>query len=230
MDQLYPCIQGNARLRRLVEQSLASVIYHQKFLRDTMPTNHPLFQTELFIHEGFIDMLKKFVTTEAHGRVATGITSHTCLLKEMAEIKSEVGEIKGEVGEIKGEMAEMKGMIRKQEEQSRMPCQRCHHVGGDGDGTVTSVTGSTIVQPTSVRQGDRVGSVYDMFVSVSDKLDTIITRTEDSGMRRLVNREGENDVLGSSKGQVVSNARRSRNAITPSVPKFLPAVTRWSSW
>ena len=57
-----------------------------------------------------------------------------------------------------------------------------------------------------------MGSVYDMFVSVSDKLDTIITRTEDSGVRRLVNRDEENDGLGSLQGQDVSNARRSRNA------------------
>ncbi|EKX50877.1 hypothetical protein GUITHDRAFT_151100 [Guillardia theta CCMP2712] len=117
------------------------------------------------------------------------------------------------MAEIKVEMAKIKGMIQKQKEQSRMPCQRCHRPVGAHDGTVTSVSGSTTVE-TSGRHEDSMGIFHQMFVIVNDKVDTILARSQDIGARRLVNnlnRDEENDVLGSSQGQVVSN---SRNATT----------------
>ena len=94
MDQVYPHVRENPRLRKLIEQSPASVVYHERFLREVMPRNHPLFRTELFIHEGYLDTLKKWVTAEAHGRVPVGITPHTSIMQDMAELKGQVMEMK----------------------------------------------------------------------------------------------------------------------------------------
>ena len=72
------------RTRAVVEVGLASVIYHEQLLREVMPTNHPLFRTTLFLHSGFVQTLRQHVTIESHGRTATRIPPHVCLLKQMS--------------------------------------------------------------------------------------------------------------------------------------------------
>ena len=43
----FPFIDVQENLKLVAEQMLASVVYHSKFLRDNLPSSHPLFESVL---------------------------------------------------------------------------------------------------------------------------------------------------------------------------------------
>jgi hypothetical protein len=69
-------------LSRVLEFCLASVVHHQGFLRETLPAQHPLFFSSLFMVENLLEELQPHVTCKIGDSPddpirATGITNHT---------------------------------------------------------------------------------------------------------------------------------------------------------
>jgi hypothetical protein len=77
-------------LSRVLEFCLASLVYHRKYLRDTLPATSPLFATPLFSTTGLLDELAPLVICRAGTATdafpATGLPAHTALLLQSAEI------------------------------------------------------------------------------------------------------------------------------------------------
>lgn len=69
-------------LSRVAEFCLASVVYHQGFLRETLPAQHPLFFSSLFLVENLLEELQPHVICKIGDSPndpirSTGITNHT---------------------------------------------------------------------------------------------------------------------------------------------------------
>ncbi len=60
LHTLFP--QSPPSLTRVLEMSLASVVFHQKYLLDTLPQHHPLFSTAVFSSPGMLGSLMARVT------------------------------------------------------------------------------------------------------------------------------------------------------------------------
>ena len=65
------------RTRAVVEVGMASVIYHEQFIREMMPRNQPLFRTTLLLQPGFVQTLRKHVTIEGHDK-RQNVYLHMC--------------------------------------------------------------------------------------------------------------------------------------------------------
>lgn len=69
-----------ANLRYIAEMCLASIAYHRRFLRDTLPARHPVFQSPIFTQSGVLDELASAVecrlSTPTDSMRATGIPPH----------------------------------------------------------------------------------------------------------------------------------------------------------
>ena len=113
---------STSQTRAVVEVGLASVIYHEQFLREVMPRNHPLFRTTLFLHSGFVQTLRQHVTIESHGRTATGIPPHVCLLKQMKVLP---GEVTQAVTTIIRQEFQAERVFRSQSGPASSPCLQC---------------------------------------------------------------------------------------------------------
>jgi hypothetical protein len=67
---------------------LASIVYHEKFLRDTLPPNHPLFSSYVFRTAGELDRLRPHVALYS-GR-KSGIPAHCSVLRQQAELNQQM--------------------------------------------------------------------------------------------------------------------------------------------
>lgn len=76
--------------KRALPYLLASICYHEQWLRSVLPARHPLFATHLFA-SGQVAVLKQHVITgrsrcAVTGMVATGIPPHLVLSNEMTDM------------------------------------------------------------------------------------------------------------------------------------------------
>ena len=76
--------------KRALPYLLASICYHEPWLRVTLPAHHPLFNTHLFA-SGQVDALKRCVVDGRSrcaltGMVATGIPPHLVLSNELTDV------------------------------------------------------------------------------------------------------------------------------------------------
>jgi len=77
--------------RRCVPYLLASLVYHEEFLRTFLSADHPIFRSRVFTHNEPLAKLRELVVTGI-GRcpytkmTATGIPTHIVLAKEVSEI------------------------------------------------------------------------------------------------------------------------------------------------
>lgn len=76
------------KLQFVIEMGIASVVYHADHLFETLPKNHVLFMSPLFIHKPTFDYLKSKVRCGMHSdsMVATGIPAHVNLLGSFKDV------------------------------------------------------------------------------------------------------------------------------------------------
>ena len=77
---------------------LASVIYHEDWLRSTLPLHHPLFSSHLFA-SGTVTTLKQHLLTgsgrcASTGMIATGIPPHLVMTNELTAVVSRTEQLK----------------------------------------------------------------------------------------------------------------------------------------
>jgi hypothetical protein len=112
---------GNA-MKSVLPYLLASVIYHEKFLRDNLPADHRLWSSTLFTSGGNERLRGKAKIAEFHSADrkmrASGVPAHLMLMKTMRE----------EMLDIKTSLEEkLREMLRKQDAQ---PAQLAEHILG----------------------------------------------------------------------------------------------------
>lgn len=83
---------------------LASVVHHAPWLRQTLPSTHPIFLTPVFT-SGAVENLRKYVQTgnfsNTHtGLNATGVPPHIMQSVAISELQGELQEFKAEVGRM----------------------------------------------------------------------------------------------------------------------------------
>ena len=80
-----------ASFKTIVPYLFASVIYHQDYLRETLSSNHPLFETQIFAR-GWASKLKGRMLVgegrcDVSGMVATGVPPHITILTKLSELE-----------------------------------------------------------------------------------------------------------------------------------------------
>ena len=100
IDQLFPNL--DAKKKYIAEQAIAAVVYHQDWLRRTMPANHPLFETELFSYHEFLPLLSRYISIDGNGRKPTGLPPHVITIRSMEEMKGSVDGMNGNITEMRG--------------------------------------------------------------------------------------------------------------------------------
>ena len=88
---------------------LASLVYHEKFLRDTLPRSHPIFQARVFTHNRMLEQLRGNVLLgygccPSTGLQATGIPPHLAVAKEVESLIEEVKKLRAEISGLKTTM------------------------------------------------------------------------------------------------------------------------------
>eukprot|EP00924_Labyrinthula_sp_SR-Ha-C_P012242 maker-scaffold_10-snap-gene-1.13-mRNA-1 protein AED:0.20 eAED:0.20 QI:0/0/0/1/0.5/0.33/3/0/415 len=81
-----------------LEFCLASMVYHENFLRKELPENHLLFNTPIFQEKGLIQTLRKKVicgvsNSDGSGLQATGILAHVDILTKLHHVGRVVDEL-----------------------------------------------------------------------------------------------------------------------------------------
>lgn len=81
-------------LNQVAEFALASLVFHQQYLMDTMPKNHRVFGTPLFTNQKRLENLGQLVTCRLNEPTdtirASGIPPHVSLLSQMTQISNNV--------------------------------------------------------------------------------------------------------------------------------------------
>eukprot|EP00960_Hanusia_phi_P019365 571640-Hanusia_phi.AAC.10 len=98
MKILFPNVDNI--LRNVAEQAVASVVYHEEFLQRKMGNQHPFYNCQLFLHAGFLDTLRKYVTVEPAGRKATGIPVHMLVMNKLSGLQDLVQTTEEKLGQI----------------------------------------------------------------------------------------------------------------------------------
>jgi hypothetical protein len=91
--------------KQVVPYLLASIVYHEQWLRENLSTNHPLFSTHLFASSNGFSILNQYRNniTLGVGRssrstmIATGIPPHLALANELLGVAKNVLECKTEI-------------------------------------------------------------------------------------------------------------------------------------
>jgi len=78
-------------LNRVGEFAMASLVYHYKFLQDTLPITHPLFESALFRNKSLYielkDLVKCELSHEGSSLKGTGIPPHVSILSRLAKLE-----------------------------------------------------------------------------------------------------------------------------------------------
>lgn len=90
-----------SHFRPVIPYLLASVIFHKEWLVETLPLQHPLFNSRLWT-SGVMDRLSSKVLSgngrnEISGLTATGIPPHVLIANEMVKLQAEMEAIRIEV-------------------------------------------------------------------------------------------------------------------------------------
>jgi hypothetical protein len=84
-------------LARILEMSLASMVYHADFLHKNLPAKHPLFSTPLFADASLIPSLQPKVICRCplpgDSITATGIPPHISMLTEIQECSKQIATV-----------------------------------------------------------------------------------------------------------------------------------------
>ncbi|CAM9207214.1 unnamed protein product [Phaeothamnion confervicola] len=94
------CFGGDLtpRLKEVAEHLLASVVYHQDYLRRTLHPRHPAWDSALFMQSGLLERLTKHVVLlhdgDTLGLRATGVPPHVSILKSLRTVLTEVTSIR----------------------------------------------------------------------------------------------------------------------------------------
>jgi len=105
--------------KRTMPFLLASICFHEQWLRDTLPARHPLFSSYLFA-SGTLPTLKPFVITGCNrcpdtSLTATGIPPHLAITNELREAQRETQLMKEAViSKCDALPTEMCGVLRSQ--------------------------------------------------------------------------------------------------------------------
>ena len=81
-----------ARFMPVAKYLLASVVFHEDWLRQNLPDNHPLFQNRLFA-DMYLEQLKPFVSTSLSTTGATGIPPLVTLMKSESSTRRRIEEL-----------------------------------------------------------------------------------------------------------------------------------------
>jgi hypothetical protein len=83
-------------MRLTVEYALASVVYHSELLLETLPSNHPVFNSALFTQPTLLTTLKSKVkctlSNEKNPIQSTGIPPHTTILLQLESVLQKLNE------------------------------------------------------------------------------------------------------------------------------------------
>lgn len=82
--------------KQVIIYLLASLIYHEKWLRDNLPNNHPLFSSFLF-SSNKIRSFSGFVSIKSDKLRPTGIPPHLTISNELATVASNINQFKEEI-------------------------------------------------------------------------------------------------------------------------------------
>jgi hypothetical protein len=104
------CFPGIAKeFYTIVKNTVASVVFHVNWLRNTLPVNHPLFSTRLFSSFD-VGLLRSHIVcglpTSDGDIQATGVPTHVALKVELAKIKDQQQALVQAVTEFKSEFGD----------------------------------------------------------------------------------------------------------------------------
>jgi hypothetical protein len=76
---------------------LASLVFHESWLRNNLPPAHPLFSSHLFVSGKISALRAHLATSETATLKPTGIPPHLSMAKEMAEVVAKVDLVRNEI-------------------------------------------------------------------------------------------------------------------------------------
>ena len=87
--------------QRVIPYLLASIVYHQDWIRSTLPANHPLFNQPIYSRKGSINIVTFFKDRvilgegrcEKTGMMATGIPDNLVVSNKIAKLEEEVKQL-----------------------------------------------------------------------------------------------------------------------------------------
>jgi hypothetical protein len=84
--------------RRALPHLLASICYHESWLKATLAANHPLFSTHLFASDAMAPLKPHLLAGSTHcfltGMQATGIPAHLAMANELSAVVSQTQQLK----------------------------------------------------------------------------------------------------------------------------------------
>ncbi|OWZ02720.1 hypothetical protein PHMEG_00025674 [Phytophthora megakarya] len=88
---------------------LASLFYHESFLRESLPETHPIFLARVFTHNPQLDMCRSGTVlciglSGEQQLKCTGIPPHLSIARELNEVKSQLGALETSITQWKCEM------------------------------------------------------------------------------------------------------------------------------
>ncbi|KUF82947.1 hypothetical protein AM587_10002300 [Phytophthora nicotianae] len=88
---------------------LASIVYHEQFLRDTLSPGHPIFKARVFSSNELLNLQRASVvlslgTSPVCGIKATGIPAHLAVAKEVKDLREEVSKLNNELVLLRQDM------------------------------------------------------------------------------------------------------------------------------
>jgi hypothetical protein len=105
LETIMPGYKGKAPgFKRCIPYFLASIIYHEDFLRDFLPEDHPLFRSRVFTQNSHLEELRKHVVTGV-GRcphtsmTATGVPPHLVIAKQIEQLIKRIESLEAKLDE-----------------------------------------------------------------------------------------------------------------------------------
>jgi integrase len=97
---VFPNVPSN--LKKVVEYSLASLVFHHKFIATNVPSNHPIFFSYLFQTTELIAQLSERLNTSYDDMVVTGVPPHISILTNIEKMNKKIDDnIKSHEANIK---------------------------------------------------------------------------------------------------------------------------------
>ena len=102
LSATFPGFASYPSLAPILRRCLACLVYHQDFLRETLPANHLLFHSHLFQDVRRLEALKSDVKVDdvKRGALSTGLPPHTLILQGIREVKDTVASPGGVTSDV----------------------------------------------------------------------------------------------------------------------------------
>ncbi|KAG6943045.1 hypothetical protein JG687_00018694, partial [Phytophthora cactorum] len=91
---VFPALSECSNLQEILKLCIASLVLHHDYLRDTLPTSHPLLATYLFRQPDVLALLRLQLSTGGSAWMqTTGIPPHVELYKQLLQVQASIDKL-----------------------------------------------------------------------------------------------------------------------------------------